>query len=129
LIRIEIPTCGHCQTCCLLVQAPYNELMFQKCNTCMTHIWLNASSTKGVMTLIQVLHLKKKNLVCDLYFEYLQSNLICDPDASIVVYIPLILFCFCAPNVNIANVVFISMENKHRKYEYCIFYIDGFLCL
>jgi len=53
-----------------------------------------------------------------LYFEYLQSNLICDPNVSIVVYMPLILFCFCDFNVSIANVVFISVANKHRNYEH-----------
>jgi len=62
-----------------------------------------------------------------LHFEYLQSNLICDLNASIVFCIPLIQFWFCDPNVSIANVVFISMKNKHLKYEYCIFCIDGFL--
>jgi hypothetical protein len=62
-----------------------------------------------------------------LHFEYLQSNLICDPNASIVFCIPLIQFWFRDPNVSIANVVFISMKNENCKYEYCIFCIDSFL--
>jgi len=38
-----------------------------------------------------------------LNFEYLHSNFICDP------------------NVSIANVVFISMANNHKKYEHWSF--------
>jgi hypothetical protein len=45
-----------------------------------------------------------------------------------MVCITLIQFCFCDPNASSVKVLFISMENNYRKYEYCIFCIDGFLC-
>jgi len=61
-----------------------------------------------------------------MHFEYLQSNLVCDPNVGIVIYIFLIQFYFYDPNVSIANVMFISMTNKYQKYEYSIFCIDDF---
>jgi hypothetical protein len=51
------------------------------------------------------------------------------PHASIAICIPLIQFFFYDPNVNITRVLFISIVNKHRKYEYDIFCIDDFMCL
>jgi hypothetical protein len=88
------------------------------------------------MTLMQILHLKKKNPMCVLWTpcEYCTLNtfspiLFLWPHAGITISIPLIQFCFYDPNVSITIVVFISMANKHQKYGYYIFCIDGFLCL
>jgi hypothetical protein len=55
------------------------------------------------------------NVMRVLHFEYLQSNLVCDPNVGIAIYIFLIQFYFYDPNVSIANFMFISMTNKYQN--------------
>ncbi len=96
-------------------------------------VWLNASNTKSFYDPYASITFQNKKLsvwfMNVMHFEYLQSNLVCDPNVGIVIYIFLIQFYFYDPNVSIANVMFISMTNKYQKYEYSIFCIDDFLCL
>jgi hypothetical protein len=118
-------------------KTPLNGSLLQKCNTCINHICLvDASSTKSFYDPYASITFQDKklsvwfvNVMWVLRFEYLQFNLVCDPNVGIVIYIFLNSVYFYDPNVSIANVMFISMTNKYQKYEYSIFCIDDLLCL